>query len=225
MIALCPTHHGLADGERWTKHELRDFKANPFVDTRVKWPWPSTEKLLVRAGPGLVVGEGSPLWLYGKPILGFHRHHVPDLEGNVLIFDSYIEDRAGAPWMKIEDGWFDLDAGSTNDLIFPPQARTLNVRHVDGTNLNVQYQKEAVRDFPSWWDNFDINRRFGPVEEFLSRNDVVDSDSCVPIMTVTGEFSTNHVSVIGGIPLTQAATISCGAVGVVVAPAVETARA
>jgi hypothetical protein len=196
MIALCPGHHDEADGGRWTKQTLRSFKTNPYVDSRIRCPWSlGSEKLLVRAGPGLVVGQGSPLRLYGKPIFGFRIQPVSNLDVDTVVFDSYIENRAGAPWMKIEDGSFDLATRSTRDLHWPPQMRHLSATNKDGTNFKVRFNKVAARKFPAWWHDFNANRRFGLAAEFLSKHDVVDSDGHVPIMSLTGAFSTNHVAV------------------------------
>jgi hypothetical protein len=62
MIALCPEHHGLADGGHYSIQQLRALKKHPYVDDRLKvrWPWAS-ETLVMKAGPHLVVGHGSPL--------------------------------------------------------------------------------------------------------------------------------------------------------------------
>ena len=33
MIALCPTHHGLANGGRWIDDQLKEMKQHPFIDS------------------------------------------------------------------------------------------------------------------------------------------------------------------------------------------------
>src|ERR1044071_4697508 len=72
MIALCPEHHHQADGGLWTKDQLQDFKRNPFVDDalRVRWPW-APETLVMKVGPSLVIGSGSPIRLDGRPVMKF----------------------------------------------------------------------------------------------------------------------------------------------------------
>ena len=84
MVALCHSHHDQADGGAWTKNELQEFKRSPYVDSAIKcrWPW-TAEKLVVQFGPSLILQQGSPLWLFEKPVLGFHPFRNPNLGNEV----------------------------------------------------------------------------------------------------------------------------------------------
>src|SRR5205807_2632231 len=115
------------------------------------------EKLVMQFGPNITVNQGSPLWLYQKPVLGFHPCENPNLGNRVIIFDSYIEDRSGGAWMEIEDGYFKLEVGSTDDLEFVPSLSRLNAHHRDGTSLMVRYRRVPKSKFDEWWKAFDWN--------------------------------------------------------------------
>jgi hypothetical protein len=203
MIALCPAHHEQADGGGWTKSQLQEFKRSPYVDSllRCRWPW-TVEKLIIRFGPCLTLTDGSPLWLYGKPILGFRPQQNPNFGNAVVSFDSYIEDHSGSPWLRIEDGSFSLETNSTRDFIFKPQTNLFDARNGDGTTLTGRFRHIPVADFDAWWRGFDRKHRFRRAADgyassgdFLKRFDVIDSDGRVPIVSVTGKFTTRHVSV------------------------------
>jgi hypothetical protein len=200
MIALCPEHHGHADGGAWTKVQLQTFKKHPYVNNALKcrWPW-TTEKLVMQFGPNLSIGEGSPLWLYERPVLGFRPHDNLNIGNRVIVFDSYIEDHSGNAWLKIENSFFSLELGSTADLEFKPLLRMMQARHKDGTHLEVRYRRVPISGFDEWWAVFNRDKRFSrdarynPPKKFLSEFDVVDSDGCIPIMSVMGSFVTRHV--------------------------------
>jgi hypothetical protein len=202
MIALCPEHHDRADGGNWTRQQLREFKKHPYVDDVVKcrWPW-TAEKLVMQFGPNLTIGQGSPLWLDEKPVLGFRPQPNPNLGNEVIIFDSFIEDRAGNPWMKIEEGSFSLEAGPTNDLIFRPRTAALDARHKDGTSLQVRYRRVPLSRFEEWWKSFNHDKRwnrdnrYDTPSKFLTKFDVLDSDNSVPTVSVMGQFVTGHARV------------------------------
>jgi hypothetical protein len=200
MIALCPEHHDRADGGNWTRQQLRQFKKHPYIDSVVKCPWPWTaEKLVMQFGPNLTVGQGSPLWLDQKPVLGFHPQVNANLGNEVIIFDSHIEDQSGTPWMKIEDGSFSLEAGPTEDLVFRPRITALHAHHKDGTSLQVRYRRVTLSTFENWWARFnhdkrwDRDYRYNTPSKFLSKFDVVDSDNSIPIVSVMGKFVTRNV--------------------------------
>ncbi len=202
MVALCPTHHDQADGGSWTAKQLRDFKKRPYVDSAIKcrWPW-TAEKLIVQFGPNLTLTEGSPLWLYEKPILGFRPQTNLNYGNEVVIFNSYIEDRAGQPWMRIEDNSLSLETASTQDFIFRPQTTAFSAHNRGGTQLHGRFRHVPCARFEDWWKGFNRGKRFNrdngyaAARDFLDKFNVVDSDGRIPIVSVTGEFTTRHVSV------------------------------
>jgi hypothetical protein len=158
MIALCPTHHGQADGNIWTNEQLRLFKKEPFVDDVLRTPWPwSAETLVMKVGPSLVMGSGSPIRLDGLPILRFYPQDVERLGNRTIVFDSGIRDANRQRWLRITDGWFDLRLEKTTEVIFTPQTKTLMAKHDDQTFVSFKFVKKRLDDFKDW--DPDTNRQ------------------------------------------------------------------
>jgi hypothetical protein len=202
MVALCHMHHDQADGGAWTKRELQEFKKHPYVDSEIKcrWPW-TAEKLLVQFGQCLILEQGCPLWLFEKPILGFRPYQNPNFGNEVVVFDSYIESRAGEPWMVIEDGSLSVKTGPTHDFAFSPQTNAFKAHHRDGTQLNLRFRRVRLHDFNDWWRAFNRAKQFNSQNGYASSQDlvnkfnIIDADGRIPIISVTGDFTTSHVSV------------------------------
>lgn len=210
MIALCPQHHAQADGGSWTKAQLREMKRNPYIDDilKVRWPW-QTEGLVMKVGPCLVLGSGSPIRLDGRRILGFRPETIEALGGRTVIFDAEVPDLAGESWLCIRDGWFESHLGKTDDLVFTPQTRQFLAVNSDGSRIALRYQKIPVVDFKTWFGSF---LRLSPTareprtpEDWLDgcyrgyRNllemGLVDRDGTVPVMAFEGNFRSPDVRI------------------------------
>jgi hypothetical protein len=197
MIALCSEHHHQADGGLWTKEQLRQFKKNPFVDDvlRIQWPW-RPETLVMKVGPSLVMGSGSPIRLDGLPVMRFHPHMIEELGERSIIFDSDIRDAKKNRWLRISDGWFDLSLEDTTDVIFTPQTKTITARHDDQTFISLRFQKYRLHEFKDWILSFMTKEETAiSAQKGVERVGAVDSDGLVSVVILEGKFRTDKVAV------------------------------
>jgi hypothetical protein len=197
MIALCPEHHHQADGGLWTKVQLKQFKKYPFVDDviRVQWPW-RPEVLIMKVGPSLVMGSGSPIRLDGLPIMRFHPQVIEGLDERTIIFDSDIRDAQMKRWLKISDGWFDLRLENTTDLIFTPQTKTIFAKHNDQTYISMRFKKYRLDVFKKWILSFITKEETAiSAQNLVEKIGAIDSDDFVPVVSIEGMFRTNKVAI------------------------------
>jgi hypothetical protein len=197
MIALCPEHHLQADGGLWSREQLKQFKKNPFVDDvlRIQWPW-QPETLIMKVGPSLVMGSGSPIRLDGLPAFRFYPHVVEGLGARTVLFDSDIRDANKQRWFRVSDGWFDLRLEKTTDVIFTPQTKTILAKHDDQTFVSLQFLRCKVDDFKSWIPSFMTKKEIAiSAQKTVETVGAIDSDGFVPVVIMEGKFRTDKVAV------------------------------
>lgn len=196
MIALCPTHHGAADGNVWSDAQLRAFKAHPFVDNElnVRWPW-EPERLIIKCGRTLVLGTGSPLRLNGKPILFLRPRQIDSLGCRAVALDSQITDASLQPWLAVEDNSLTVDTRSLRDLEFTHQQRRFRVRHFDSTFLSISFMRRPLTSVDEWC------RSFMPVDiaasavKSIKEVGCVDRSDRVAVLTVEGSFRSAEAAI------------------------------
>jgi hypothetical protein len=196
MIALCPLHHGQADGGMWTNDQFRKMKRFPYVDDalRVQWPW-QPEALVMKVGRSLVVGNGSPIRLRGKPVMMFRPAMIDTLNIRTIAFDSEIADSEMRPWLRIEDNWFDLRLDGTTDVTFSPQHRSFMAKRNDTTYVALKFRKVPIADFQEWSSRFiDKPSILETISNSVEKAKAIDSDGNVPVMEFEGSFRTNEVN-------------------------------
>jgi hypothetical protein len=196
MIALCPTHHGQADGNIWTNEQLRLFKAAPFVDNILRTPWPwSAETLVIKVGPSLVMGSGSPIRLDGLPILRFYPQAIEGLGNRTIVIDSDIRDVNKQRWLRITDGWFDLNLEKTTEVIFTPQTKTFMARHDDQTFVSFRFVKKRLDEFKEWVTTCMTNSETAAnIQKTIEIVRAVDTDGMVPVVVMEGKFRTDKIA-------------------------------
>ncbi|MBT3276224.1 MAG: hypothetical protein HN368_23960 [Spirochaetales bacterium] len=195
MVALCPQHHRQADGGLWTKSQFKEMKENPFVDDIIKmqWPW-MPENIVIKFGRSLVVGGGSPIRLYGKPIFQFKPLYVPEFGVKQISFESYIFNEQGVPWLRIKDNIFEIDLLNTTDLLFTPQTKSFQARSNDETYIELSYRKYEKSIFV---ENAKIFMRdgkaFQTLDDSLENSGSVDSEGKINLVEINGHFRTPDV--------------------------------
>src|SRR3990172_7468181 len=197
MIALCPEHHHQADGGLWTNEQLRQFKKNPFVDDslRIQWPW-QPETLVMKVGPSLVMGSGSPIRLNGLPVLRFYPLMIEKFGEKTIVFDSNIRDANRNRWLRISDGWFDLRLEGATDVVFTPQTKTIIARPNDQTFISLRFQKYPIREFKEWVLSFMTKRETAiSAQNSVDRIGAIDRDGFVPVVIIEGKFRNEKVAV------------------------------
>jgi len=197
MIALCPPHHLQADGDLWTKAQLREFKRNPYVDHRLKvrWPW-QTETMVIKVGRSLVIGGGAALRFDGTPSLQFISTNIPGLEIRTALLTSEVRDRSKHPWIRVTDGWLDLRLEKTLDVQFAPRTRTFIAKHADDTHLSLRFRRPTFEGFKKWLPTFWSDPpSLASVCQSIESAAAIDSDGHLPLVMFEGEFTTDKVSV------------------------------
>lgn len=135
MVALCSTHHPLADGGKWTKDQLHHMKSQPYLTggaVRVQWGWRRDQFLLICGGL-YVCKAGTVFQINDEPAVWFTRNS----EGAGLNFQFRGAEGEVAIQM-IENDWLHIDAKvEVDDVIVPPQGRRLKV-HLDSVGLKLE---------------------------------------------------------------------------------------
>lgn len=151
MIALCPKHHKKADGNSWTKEQLREFKQSGrgnFSHVRGRFDW-MRRKLL-----GVVGGNFSydcPILFYcsQQPIIWFTR----DTQGYLRVNISRPQTTFSAqPVMEDNDWQVSRDVA---DIECPPRGHFLAVRYPNGDLIQIRFRElanaqEAMNAYPGF---------------------------------------------------------------------------
>jgi hypothetical protein len=138
MIALCATHHGLADA--WDKSTLRKWKSQgpKPVAVRSKVQWTRDRTVFVGGG---VTAIACPtlLRIRKEPIIWL----TDDTDGRSL-FNFTLRDREGNPAFVMQDNdW--IAHPSWDDIEVPPQGRSLMLRaEQKGITLRLHFSGKAI---------------------------------------------------------------------------------
>ena len=197
MIALCQKHHSMADGGMWTNAQLKEMKANPYVNDKIRVQWPyQPETLVMKVGRSLIIGSGSPFRLNERPILKFRPKMIESLCTRTVVFDADIRDNKGAQWLSINDNWLDIHLPATTKVDFPPQAKTLTVKHKDSSYISLRYKKIPFNGIEEWLNGFITKPEMvKTAPKSIELAGAIDSDGMVPIMFINGHFSTREIAV------------------------------
>ncbi|TMQ02890.1 MAG: hypothetical protein E6J90_48005 [Deltaproteobacteria bacterium] len=189
MIALCQKHHDLADGGQFTKQQLRDMKANPYVTDRLQceWVW-QPESILVLLGTMAFIGPRPVLWLAGVQVVAVRREEVPELSSAVMRVDFDLRAPNGTTIATMKDNIFDA---SVEGLIIetPPQGRRLELVHSSETVLALElraYELQLLRALLE--KTFSDNGSLADVVVAEALANCTDSDGKVPVLKIHGTF-------------------------------------
>jgi len=146
MIALCAEHHKKADAGAFTKDQIREFKAKPFLSSFRGGPggifdW-RREQLLVRAGQMKVVNFSVLLELAGRPAIWLSR----DEHGHELL-NLDMWDSSGTLVFSMRDNEWVL-LSKPEDFECPPSGRSLILRAPKfGIRLTIEFRSLSQSDF------------------------------------------------------------------------------
>lgn len=90
MIALCPSHHAMADSGAWIKEDLRNMKqetTRPPVKGRINW---NLANSVLIAGKNYFFGNTISLRLMDYEVFGLHQDSEGRLFVNALFWDSNL---------------------------------------------------------------------------------------------------------------------------------------
>lgn len=134
MIALCPHHHGMADGGAYTVDQLRAMKSDKVSADKVRGnlEWLRNE-LLVYSGGNIYHEANKVLCVDGIDVLYFNRD-----ENGCLALCLNMLSVSGEPRVVIEDNTWE-QIGSPVDLRSPPLGRELEVIYDNGDRICLRF--------------------------------------------------------------------------------------
>jgi len=123
MIALCPTHHSLAEGGRWTLEQLHDMKINPYLkDKDVVDEFGYLRNLITCDFGILTVNCRNLLEILDETIIGFNIDNEGYYRLNLLIRDEY-----GNVILLMENNFWIVISKNIFDLRCSAQGRELQI--------------------------------------------------------------------------------------------------
>jgi hypothetical protein len=138
MIALCSTHHTLADGGRYTNDELRSFKANAEkraieLNREDTLGWMRQDLLTVMGGNFYYK---SPILLQydGKPVIWFKRDEQEYLLLNIDLLPLTSQKR-----LSMRNNDWGVDIGKPTDFKCPPHGKKIEARYDNGDKFGLQF--------------------------------------------------------------------------------------
>jgi hypothetical protein len=157
MVALCGTHHDMADVGAYTEGQLRKLKrsgAERAGEAKGRFEW-MRHSLLAVVGGNFYYETPVIFQFRNEPIIWFNR----DEEGYLLLNIRMLS-TSGQPRMLIEDNFW-LTQGDPDDLESPPSGKLLSVRYSNGDRLRVEFyelktlataQKRYSEADPNGWE-------------------------------------------------------------------------
>lgn len=154
MIALCRSHHDLADGGNWTRSELCSFKQTPpnLELIRKKFLW-ADSKVLYRLGGNYAANCPYILTISGVPIIW----HTTSQDGRIL-FSLDIRNEENFQILFIEENFLSTEYTKIEDLSINTHENHLKVwlgkrkvglelrlRHLSLDELAAQLDKDVTK--------------------------------------------------------------------------------
>ena len=162
MIALCVEHHRLADGNTWTKSELRSFKkkSHNIHEINKKFMW-SESSIIYRLGGCYAANCGGIISISGIPILWDARS--PD---GRLLFSLKLQDQYGSTILFLDENCLSVETITLHDLSINTYENhlklwlaerhiglELRLKHLSIDKFSEQLNKdatEALKTIPEW---------------------------------------------------------------------------
>lgn len=158
MIALCTLHHPLADGENWTRSQLRSFKQNPptLESIRKKFLW-SDSKIIYRLGGSYAANCDYILTISGIPIIWNSFSN----DGRILFYLD-IRNEENSQILFMEENFLSIEYNKIEDLTINTHENhfkvwfaereiglELRLRHLSLNELAVLLEKDSTNSFSS----------------------------------------------------------------------------
>ena len=138
MIALCPKHHSLADGGRYTNDELRIFKASA-GNREIEFNREDTlgwmrHDLLAIVGGNFYYKSPILLQFDGKPVIWFNRDEQVYLLLNIDLLPLTSQRR-----LSMRNNDWGVDIGEPVDFKCPPHGKKIEARYDNGDTIRLQF--------------------------------------------------------------------------------------
>jgi len=136
IIALCPTHHGHADGGMFSKEELKEWKEkmklikSSEIGSRLPW---IKNKIGVILGGNLCVHNKYELMINNSPVIWFNKIH------DYSYLNINLTDENGNTLIKMEDNDWEVKNELILDLECSPYGKEINISFKNGDFLNLRF--------------------------------------------------------------------------------------
>jgi hypothetical protein len=146
MIALCLTHAGLADEDRWTVDQLRKMKQDPFVkDQNISASYDYLRKDTVFCFGNIAYNARNILKIGDTPVIFLRK----DAQGYDRLNLSII-DRNNNPLIVMRDNFWTVFRNNLFDLSCTARGRELRVWSDDGeTSFSLRFEDISNSKFRS----------------------------------------------------------------------------
>ena len=175
MIALCATHHELAEGAHWTPDQLRGMKRNPFIQGgSISEHFGYLRKTVICRIGNLAYNPRSVLQINGEQVIGFNRDAQGYNRLNVLARGA---DKSII--MEMKDDFWTVYLRDLYDLRCPAQGRELEIRSKDQeTELTIRFDELSLEE---------LHRQFSSRHwnAFLQS---IGNPKTIPVWTVRGKL-------------------------------------
>lgn len=144
MIALCPTHAYQADGDRWTKAQLKQIKQNPYISLgEMSNVYNYLRKNVVCFIGNVAYNVKNILEINGERVIGFERDENGYDRLNLL-----IRDEKGSPILVMENNDWTTYNRELYDLRCSTQGKELEIKSNDNqTNLQMRFDDHPLEKF------------------------------------------------------------------------------
>jgi hypothetical protein len=134
MIALCGEHHFKADHGAFTKEQLHSLKANASQarEIRGRFDW-MRQRLLAIVGGNFYYETPNAVVIGDVPVVAFSRD-----ESDHWLLNVNMPTIAREPRMRIEENFW-LSRGQPEDLVCPPNGRSLAATYPNGDTIRVEF--------------------------------------------------------------------------------------
>jgi hypothetical protein len=148
MIALCQAHHAEAEGGRWSRDELKEYKTNPPQLAKIAkdFLWRIGPKLLFRLGGNYATSDRHVIVLNGRPILSQERSD----EGLALFsLDVFAQD--DKLLLQVVENSVSVESLGMWDVQFYGQHNHFIVKPKQGTiALDLHLKRLSLQDFKAF---------------------------------------------------------------------------
>ncbi len=169
MIALCRTHHDMADQGAYTKEQLHQFKkqaSNQFKRVRGKLDW-MRHDLVAAVGSNLFYKTPIIFQYYEDRIIWFERDNQ-----NHLLLNLDLLPLPGSPQVQMQNNIWQVIEEPV-DIECPPSGKLAHIKYENGNDLRIEFQNidtatKLQRKYPDVQIAFDIHLPVVVVEIYMS---------------------------------------------------------
>jgi hypothetical protein len=183
IIALCHNCHDKAEGGRYTKQQLNDFKKHPFIrngEISAKYDY-LRKDTVCRIGDAIGYKVRNILTIHGEDVIRFERD-----ENGYDRLNLTIRDYLGNIILKMENNDWIIYTNEIFDVECPAQGKSLKLLSKDKfTNFELRFDELELGDFK------DLLSRMKYDENAISRLISImqkDNPDRIPLWTLKGKM-------------------------------------